>query len=332
VNHTAATPGRDPKPIETATWGPTSYAGYFYIAAACLFWGISASLGRAAFTGRLFPGSGISQLSPVILSQARTTFSFLAVLIALAAIRGLRPLRLPRADLGRMFLLGIGGVAVSNYFYYLAIQRTNVATAIVVQYTAPIWVLLYTLVRRREKPAPGKLLSVLLALAGIALVIGIFGHGRLHLDSLGVMAALIAAFSFAYYNIFGHSILARYERWTVLLYTTMSASLFWIVVNPPTAIRSAAYSSMAWWFLLVFALVSVLVPFAFYFAGLEHLEPTKAIVASCLEPVFSILIAGLALREKISPLQGLGMAMVLTAIVAVQQSPGSRETVIEPIE
>ena len=330
MSHTAATPGADPNPRERVP--SRAYAGYFYIAGACLFWGISATLGRAAFTGRLFPGSGIAQLSPVILSQGRTTFSFLAVFIALVAIRGVRPLRLPRADLGRMFLLGIGGVAVSNYFYYLAIQRTNVATAIVVQYTAPIWVLLYTLITRRERPSPGKVISVLLALVGIALVIGILGHGRLHLDLLGVIAALIAAFSFAYYNIFGHSLLARYERWTVLLYTTMSASMFWLVVNPPSAIRSAAYSPMAWSFLLLFAAVSVLVPFAFYFAALERLEPAKAIVASCLEPVFSILIAALALGERISPLQGLGMAVVLTAIVAVQQSGGTSEAVIEPLE
>jgi len=53
--------------------------GYLYIALAAVLWGISASLGRAAFTEQLLPGSGIRNVSPVILSQARTTFSFLAV-------------------------------------------------------------------------------------------------------------------------------------------------------------------------------------------------------------------------------------------------------------
>ena len=43
------------------------------------------------------------------------------------------------------------GVAASNYFYYLAIQRTNVATAIIVQYTAPVWVLVYMAARGLEK-------------------------------------------------------------------------------------------------------------------------------------------------------------------------------------
>jgi len=52
---------------------------------------------------------------------------------------------LPRRDFRQAIVIGVLGVAASNYFYYLAIQRTNVATAIIVQYTAPIWVLLYTL-------------------------------------------------------------------------------------------------------------------------------------------------------------------------------------------
>src|SRR6266496_4776746 len=189
-----------------------AYLGYIYIGLAAALWGVSASLGRAAFSERLLPGSGIRNISPLILSQARTTFSFLVVLLALLMRRGWRQLRLPWHDLLRVIVLGLLGVAASNYFYYLAIQRTNVATAIIVQYTAPIWVLLYMVARGFERATLSKIASVLLAIIGIALVIGLFGHGGLQLDTLGVIAALIAAFSFTFYNIGGHYILAKYDR------------------------------------------------------------------------------------------------------------------------
>ena len=296
------------------------YRGYFYIAAAAVFWGISATLGRAAFTGRLLPASDIRRVDPLILSQARTTFSFIAVILFLLPTRGWRRLRVPLTDFGRLLALGLAGVAASNYFYYLAIQRTNVATAIIVQYTAPVWVLVYMAVRGIERPNTSKIIAVLLAIAGITLVIGLFGgSARPHLDPLGVTAALLAAFSFTYYNIAGHSVLARYDHWMVLLYVTMSASAFWIVINPPTKIAAAHYSPTTWLFLAGFSMVSVLLPFSFYFAGLQHLEPTKAIITSCLEPVFSILIAALALKEVVKPLQAVGVAMVLGAIVVVQR-------------
>jgi drug/metabolite transporter (DMT)-like permease len=310
--------------------------GYLYIASAAFLWGIAATLGRAAFTGRLLPkGQTLRPIDPLILSQSRTTFSFLVLLFALVLMRGWKPLRIPLVDFRRMFVLGILGVAASNYLYYLAIQRTNVATAIILQYTAPILVLLYTVARGLQKPTMQRVAAVALAVTGIALVIGIFGSGGFRLDAVGVSAALGAAFSFAFYNVGGHSILARYDRWTVLLYVILSASLFWLVVNPPWKIVDAHYSGNQWLFLLVFSLISVLAPFSLYFAGLQHLEPTRAIVVSCLEPVFSIVIAAVTLGEVMKPLQTVGIVLVLIAIVVVQlpdRKLHEEITLVEPIE
>lgn len=232
-------------------------------------------------------------------------------------------MRLPVADLGRAFTLGVLGVAASNYFYYLAIQRTNVAIAIIVQYTAPVWVLLYMVVRGLQKFSVPRVLSVVFAVTGITIVVGV-GSGKLHLDTIGVGAALLAAFSFAFYNIGGHTLLTRYDHWLVLLYTTLGAALFWIVLNPPWKIVAAHYSAVQWLFMLIFAIVSVLGPFSFYFAGLRHLEPTRAIIVSCLEPVFSIVIAASVLGETIKPLQILGIMLVLGAIASLQM-PGRQE-------
>ena len=128
----------------------------------------------------------------------------------------------------------------------------------------------------------------------------------------------MAAFSFSFYNVGGHEILARYDRWTVLLYTTCAAALFWILINPPGKIMAAHYSGSQWGFLFVFSMLSVLAPFSFYFAGLQHLEPTRAIIVSCLEPVFSIVIAAIVLGEVLRPLQTVGILMVLAAILVVQ--------------
>jgi DME family drug/metabolite transporter len=294
--------------------------GYLYIATATFFWGVSATLGRAAFTGRLLGLHAVSAIDPLILSQGRATFSFLVLLPILRLLRGQQGLRISARELGQLVLIGVLGVAASNYFYYLAIQRTNVATAITVQYTAPIWVLVYTVSRRLQKFTLQRVAAVGLAVTGIALVIGVLGKSGFRLDTIGVFAALLAAFSFAFYNIGGHNILARCDRWIVLLYTTGSASVFWLM--------AAQYSTAQWLFLLLFSLLSVLAPFSFYFAGLQHLEPTRAIIVSCLEPVFSIVIAVIVLGEVMRPLQILGIVFVLAAIT-VAQLP---DRLIEPIE
>lgn len=315
---------------------PHRLRGYLYIGGAAFLWGIAATLGRAAFTGRLFPpGWALDAVDPLILSQSRVSLSFLVLGPLLVARRGGRALKLPAPDFGRISLLGVLGVAASNYFYYVAIQRTNVATAIILQYTAPVLVLVYMVARGRQKPTLPRISAVLLAVVGCGLVLGIVGSGGFRLNPAGVIAGLLAAFSFAFYNLGGHSLLARYDRWIVLLYTTFSAGVFWLGVNPPWRVLAAHYSGFTWLFLLAFSLVSVLGPFSLYFAGLQDLEPTRAIVASCLEPVFSIVIAAIALGERLRVLQTLGMVLVLAAIILVQlpeRGAGEEVAVMEPME
>jgi drug/metabolite transporter (DMT)-like permease len=312
-----------------------------FIGAAAFLWGVSAALGRAVFTGKL-PLSGQAQhpIDPVILSQTRTSFSLLVLLPLLVGWGGWRRIKLPTPDLIQCLVLGMLGVAASNYFYYLAIQRTSVAIAIIVQYTAPVWVLLYVVARGQQKLSAQKVSAVGVALAGIALTIGIVGAESaqpLHLDRWGLIAALIASFSFAFYNVGGHGLLARYDRWRVLVWTLMSAAVFWLFWNPPWKVVAARYTPAQWGFLFIFSMISVLGSFSLYFLGLQHLEPTRAIIASCLEPVFSILLAAAFLGEGVRPVQMLGIVLVLSAIVIVQL-PGrgarAREdtVVVEPIE
>jgi drug/metabolite transporter (DMT)-like permease len=293
-------------------------------------------LGRAAFTGRLLPAGTFRSIDPLILSQSRSTLSLLVLLPVLLVRRGGSSLRVPGRDLVRFFLLGILGVAASNYLYYLAIQRTNVAIAIILQYTAPVWVLLYTALRDREAPSLRRTVAVALAVTGCALVVGIIGSGGLRLDTIGVIAALFAAFSFAIYNVGGHSVLARYDRWKVLLWVLVATSAVWLIMNPPWKIVAAHFGATQWGFLLVFSIVSVLGPFSCYFAGLQYLEPTRAIVVSCLEPVFSIVLSALILGELLRPLQTLGIVVVLVAIVLIQWPERDRvreeELVVEPME
>ncbi len=297
-------------------------------------------MGRAVFTGKLaLAGEALHPIEPLILSQTRTTFSLLVLLPLLVGRSGWRRIALPVSDLIQCLVLGMLGVAASNYLYYVAIQRTSVAIAIILQYTAPIWVLLYVVLRGQQKLNFQKVAAVIVALAGIVLTIGIGAGnsaGQWHIDHWGLIAAILASFSFAFYNVGGHSILARYDRWRVLTWTLASAAMFWLFVNPPWKVAAAHYTFSQWAFLFVFSMISVLGSFSLYFLGLQYLEPTRAIIASCLEPVFSILLAAALLGEGVRPIQTLGIVLVLSAIVIVQlprrEGMDREAVVVDPIE
>ncbi len=301
-------------------------------------------MGRAVFTGRVHVGGQyLDKIDPLILTQSRTTISLL-VLAPILFLSQRSALRVRGSHLAQFVVLGIAGVAASNYFYYFAIERTSVATAIVLQYVAPVWVLLYMLARRLQHPTAQRILGVVMAVVGCAFAVGEIsartsfpwlGLSGARFNTIGVIAAELAAIAFAFYNVYAQHLLQTYQRWTVLVYALFGAAAFWIVVNPPWKIAAQHYSGGQWAFMTVFSVTSVLIPFSFYFAGLQHLDPTRAIVTSCLEPVWAILLTAILLGELVSPIQVLGMLIVLSATVLVQRPDRShREPTIavEPIE
>lgn len=313
------------------------------MAAASFCYGASATLGKAAFRGIVGTGSSAS-IDPLILAQARATISFLILAPIMFVFRRQELSRFAGRDVMRCMLIGILGLAGSNFFYYYSIEKTTVATAIIVQYTAPIWVLLYSVARGLTPSSRRKALSVGLAVLGCAMVIGLLRVGMktpfvsisgFKGNPAGVGAALIAAFTFSFYSVYGQIQVRRYDRWYVVLFAMMGAAALWIVVNPPWKIIAAHYSAQQWLFLLVFSLVSMLIPLSLYFAGLQYLDATRAVITACLEPVFAILFAATFVGETLGVMQVLGIVFVLSATVMVQVPEKGRmlaPTEIAPVD
>ena len=306
-----------PEAVEGHPW-----RGYLYIAAATFCWAAAATVGKAVFNGSLFAGR--AQISPLLLTQARTSFSVFVLSLFLLARFGRSFFRIAPRDLILCVLAGTLGVAGSNFFYYLAIEKATVAIAITLQYTAPVWVLTYMVLRGRERAAWSRVLSVALAMVGIALTIGLFQYG-LKLNVAGAAAALVASFSFAFYNIVAPSLVRRNHQLKVMLYTLSGAAVLWALLNPPWRLADQGYSAPQWGFLFAFACFSMLLPYVFYFNGLKYLDPTRAVIASCLEPVFAILFAAAFVHERVHGLQVIGIVAVLAATVMAQARSRSED-------
>lgn len=222
-----------------------------------------------------------------------------------------------RRDVILSALTGTLGLAGSNYFYYLAIEKSTVAIAITLQYTAPVWVLIAMVARGRERFTLQRLAAVVMALAGIALAIDVF-HSGLNLRAIGVLGGIIASFSFAFYNIAAQHLVTRNHQFKVMFYALLAAAVLWLVIDPPSRLVQQHFSGSQWGFLFLFACLSTLLPYFFYFTGLKYLDPTRAIVASCMEPVFAILFAAVFVGELLRPLQITGVVAVLMATLMVQ--------------
>lgn len=303
-------------PSLSAAARPHPWRGYFFIAAATFCWGAAATLSKAIFNGKVFAGQPL--ISPLVITQMRTTVAVSILALFLFFRGGTQAFKISRRDLVLSVLAGTLGMAGSNYFYYLAIQKTTVATAITIQNTAPVWVLLAMVARGKQRATVRRILAVLMALMGVALVIGLF-HKGVNLDPVGVAAAMMAAFSFTFYNVVAQGVVSRNYPLKIMNYALLGAALMWLVINPPWRLVAQHYSRGQWAFLFAFGCLSMLLPYVFYFSGLKYLDPTRAVVTSCLEPVFAIMFSVLFVNETLGLLQVVGIVAVLTATVMVQK-------------
>jgi drug/metabolite transporter (DMT)-like permease len=285
-------------------------------------------------------GKAVAFIPPLLLAQSRTTISFLILAPILLLIRGRRRVAMRWPDFLRCMLLGMIGVAGSNFFYYYAIQKSTVTTAIIVQYTGtPIFVLLYMLARGRQRATAARIGAVGLAVSGSMLAIGLVARTGffpwltlstrlLKYSAVGVFSALAAALAFSFWNTYSERLVAKCDRWNVVLWGMFGAATTWILINPPTRIVAAHYQPQQWLFMLIFAISSALVPFSLYLWGLEYLDPTRAVVTACLEPVFAVVIAAVTLGENLGGLQIVGMGVVLLATIIVQLPEKSQRGVV----
>ena len=281
--------------------------GYAMVAAGAFCWGCAATAAKLLIVRRV---------DTILLAQTRVTFSVLLMACILALSKPAL-LRVRARDLWRLALLGIVAIAGANYTYYVVIGEASVAVAILLQYTAPLLVMAYAALTREEEVTSVKLLAAGLAIAGCYFAVG-GASAAAGLPPGALAIGMLSAVCFAFLTVFTRHLLVRYSIWTVTFYGFAFASLFWLIVNPPSHIARESPDAGTWAALVGLAVISVLIPYSLFFAGLRHVVSSRAIIISTLEPITAIVSAALIAGEHLSLPQGFGAALVIGAIVLLQ--------------
>jgi drug/metabolite transporter (DMT)-like permease len=284
--------------------------------AAAVLWGSTATLARYVFRDRNVPPLSVVEL------RLLTAVSLLGPWLAW---RNPAALRVRREDWGYFLILGLFGVAAVQGTYYYAIATLGVGLAILLQYVAPALIVGFESLRG-ARARPRVVVAVVAALAGTALLVGGLNRSAQAIPARGWLAGAGSALSFAFYIVFSKRGLSRYAPETMLFYTFLIATVFWGFVTPLPRILAAGYDRSLWAMFLALGVLSTLVPFACFYAGLRRLPPVQAGIVATMEPVIAVVSAALVLGEGLQGLQWAGAAMVLgAALLANMEDPSSLE-------
>ena len=281
-------------------------AGPALIILAGCFWG---SMGL--FVRKL----GSYGFSSIQIVSIRVTIAALAFCLLLL-IRDRTGFRLSPRDLPLFLGLGFGSILFFTVCYFTAITLMSLSTAAILLYTSPIWIMLMSVLFFHERLNRRKILALVIAFAGCVLVTGISGEG---ISAAGILLGLGSGIGYGLYSILGTVALRRYSPYTVTAYTFLCAAVgSWLIARPAdmlTKITAAPNPAALLLLCVLTAIVTAVIPFLAYTLGLRTVEASKAGILATVEPLVATLFGILAFSEPLTAESGIGILMILAAII-----------------
>lgn len=244
--------------------------------------------------------------------------SILAALILFPCTAAKCPslLRIKRKNLPALAGSGVLSIVFFNYCYFSTITRLNLSAAAILLYTSPIFVMLMSLIFFREKLTGRKVIALLLAFSGCCLVSGI-ASATVSIHPLSVLLGLGSGFGYALYSIFSRvSLNQGLSSITITNYTFLFAAIGGAFFTDfPALLGILSHGGLPLLgFLVLYCIVTTILPYLLYTAGLSHVENGPASVMATVEPVVATLL-GLVVFSEIPTISSFaGMALVLAAL------------------
>lgn len=288
--------------------------GYLLIAGATVFWALSGTLARFLFVHRPVP--------PLVLVEFRLLggFVLLAAVLAVFSPSELRlRQRLGRADARYFLIYGTAGMAAVQVSYFVAISEGSVATAIFLQYLAPVLTAVYVGLVRRARLEGSVVSSLALALCGSGLLLLGGGAGPAT-SRLGLLAGVASAAGLSFYTIYGAHGVRLYGPRTLLLGALGVGGVSLTPLFPPWRVVELGWSPGDWLYILYMAVFGTLIPFLMFLAGLRSVPPVQATLTAMLEPVLATGFAWALLGESLRLPQVAGGALIIAAVASLQVS------------
>ena len=241
-----------------------------------------------------------------------------AVLFLITFFKDKKQLKLKNWKDIRYFIgTGIISFTFFSWAYMKAVNLTSLGVAAVLLYTAPTFVMLFSILLFGEKMTKTKGIVLLMTFVGCILVTGLL-EGGLTFTWQGIAIGLASGVGYALYSIFGtYAIRAGYGSLSISFYTFLMATIVMTFLVEPATVVSQITEMGQWPLAISFALLTTVVPYLTYTKGLSGLPASKASVTATIEPVVAAILGIVVFHESVTMLKVTGIVLVLSSVVVM---------------
>ena len=274
------------------------------IVTASTLWAIAANVASSLFQ------TGVHAFD---LAGVTTIIATLVLLLVQTIHQGLPSLSLHPAQfvLGVLFTLFVAAD-------YLAIERLPVAVAIVLIFTSPVLVVLWTALLSRRLPSRQVLAALSLSVMGVVLVAQLLPDKLAVFNWFGVSVGLSAALLFAAYTLLSGQMSTTGSATVGLLKTFWVSSLLWVGYLIIHGFPFALFTPQNLPNVIYMGIAGSLLPYLLYLWGIKHLQAERAAIVATIEPMIAAALAWIWFGQALTLLQMLGGVLILIAITLLR--------------
>ncbi len=281
--------------------------GHFLLLIVVLTWGANFGIVKSAYV----------YIPPLLFGAIR--FTITGILLLAVTFWREKGIWIHKEDLGKIVLIGGLGLGLYQILWSLGLNLTSPSNSALILSTQPLLGLLYIDFFRKEPVRRHEYMGMLLALAGVALVM-LRPTARLHFsmetlpgDLLTLIAGLCAAI---FFSVWSKPLLRTYSPLRLMSHCmVIGSSVLWIasLFSSQPVVWSRVWTS-TWWSMGYAVLFSGMVGHVFWYEGLGRVGVTKSMVYLYFIPIWAVLFNTVMMGEKIFLQQILGGVLILLGV------------------
>lgn len=237
---------------------------------------------------------------------------FLGVVIQKRQIATIRKRRILQ-----IMLIGGVGQALITYLSLHALEYIPVGPLAFLFYTYPAWVAIVAAIRRTERLTPIRVSALVLALAGVTIMVGTPTE---KLNPIGVILALASALLYSGYL---PALEHLQEGIPALLATFLliaGAAISFVIVALVSRDLVVPTGTAVWSNILLLALVSTVIAFSALIKGLAVLGPVRTAIIATVEPFFTAILGAVVLGSRLGISTLIGGILIASAVLIIEWS------------
>lgn len=299
---------------------PKSHMGHLMIAAAGAFWGTLGTFAQILMT---------RGFSVEMVSLLRLAIGCL-ILGGIVAFTNPKLLVIDRRGLYLTAAIGLVSQAGYNLLYFNAIRHIGIAMSAVLLYTAPFFLLLWSVLFFGERLTIQKIAAIALCFLGCAIAVTGGNLAVIHLSTIGIILGILSAISFSLMSAISKHALADYHPVTVVIYSFFFGALFLFPFNVASDSFHGQLSFLSVAAILGLGLLPSALSYRLYADGISRgVDLSAAGVLSTLEMVFSVILAWSIFHEPMGPARWFGILIILASILIMNWNLFQRSRISE---